>query len=504
MPQHESTPPTPDLLRYGATLPISRIDPLCGLWNEASSLVFSRPFAVNEHGVLEPDVAVLLETAPDGLHWAFGVREGVTWHDGEPVTVEDLALSLRLVSDPRLRGEVKQHIAEVTDVRVDGPHVVVTLSRRMPALLHTLSKTCIVPSHRFSSDELSQGALDRDPIGSGPYRVVERSDQACRFVRHDRFHHGSAALKRIEMVQIAEDRDRAAALAAGEIDLAQIKAQHVDTLTEVPDVVVHPIATRVWRALTFSLTHPLLRDPSIRRALSTLIDREEVVSTALGGYGLPQYYPTPPSSWASPPAPPATGPELARQQLLEAGCELNEAGIWERDGVPLELTFAYLATETFRAVASEVIAAQFARAGVPVSLTPITWRQYQAMDATGLRDSGYDGIVVGWSGGVDPHENLAIRYSTNGAYNRDGYSNPELDRLLDEAVNAPDRPTAVELYRRISRITVEDSIMAPLANPQYLFAARRDLSGFEDFEVDSFYEFPQYAHRIARSGAHTA
>jgi len=475
------------------------VDPLCDLWNEPSSLVFSRPFAVDAHGVLRPDVVA--EHGADGLrHW-FRPRTDVVWHDGEPLTVADLALSLQLVTDERHRGAVKLHIDGVRRVTVEGDVVVLELERPRPGLLHSLAKTCVVPAHRFTTEELAGGALDREPVGTGPYRLVERTAEGCRFTRHDDFHGGRPAIAEIDMVQVAQDVDRAAALVTGRLDLAQIKAQHAEDVAAVPGLTVHPVRTRVWRALTFSLTHPLLSDPAVRRGISELVDREEVVARALGGYGRPQYYPTPPSSWASPPNPPPTGAEVGLATLRGAGLSRAEDGTWSRDGHRLALTLAYLETETFRAVASEVVAEQLARHGIPVSLTPITWEQYHAMDSTGLRGAGYDGIVVGWSGGVDPYENLAVRYSSTGAYNRDGYADAEVDALLEQAVSAPDRQTATRLYHQVLALTHRDSIMAPLANPQYLFAGASDLTGFEDVEVDSFYEFPQYLHHVRRTAA---
>lgn len=494
-------PPEPDLLRYGATLPLTVIDPLCRLWNEASSLVFSRPFAVDELGELQPDLVEHHEVSDDGLRHRLRPRSAASWHDGTPVSEADLALSLRLVSDPQYRGRVKQHLPGVVAVEAGQGEVQLTLERPMPVLPYILSRTCVVPAHRFSAEELAAGALDADPIGTGPYRVAERGDEACRFERHDGFHAGRAHVAGIHMTQIAEDGDRADALIEGRVDLTQIKAQHADRVGATPGLRVHALRTRVWRALTFSLSHPLLGDAAVRRALSALIDREEIVAEALGGYGRPQFYPTPPGSWANLADAPPAGRDVAFATLAEAGCHRNASGRWERDGIELSLQLAYLSTETFRKVASENIAAQFGRAGIPVRLTPITWQQYREMDATGLRGTGFDGIVVGWSEGAGPYENLASRYSTTGPYNRDGYSDPELDELLERAGQAADRQEALAAYHEVLRITHRDSIMAPLANPMYLFAGTEDLDGFEHIQVDSFYEFPQFAHRIRRATA---
>lgn len=481
------------MLRYGATLPISSLDGVCSSANEATSLLYSRLVTVDAFGELTLDLVQSHRASPDGLQHVFTPRADATWSDGAPVTAEDLTLSLRLVSDPALRDRAAFRLSTIRSVEsVDGESVV-TLTEPMPSFLYALNKVRVVPAHRHTAEEYAEGASHEDPVGSGPYRLVRREAGTCVFEARDDHHGTVAGIRTIQMHQIAQDRDRALALAQDEIDFAQIKAQDVDLLSD--DVHPHTIRTRVWRALSFRLSHPVLGDARVRRAISELIDRQEVVERALGGFGLPQYWPAPPSSWAGPKQAPATGADLAAQTLTGAGWERTEDGWWKEDR-RLALHLAYLETETFRKEASVVIAEQLGRFGIPVRLSPITWDAYRDMDAHGLRGSEHDGIVVGWSGGVDPYENLASRYRSDGVYNRDGYRDPELDALLDEAVRAPDRAAAAELYDRVMRITHEASIMAPLANPMYVFGARSHLTGFEDFEVDSFYELPQYANLI--------
>lgn len=487
------------MLRYGATLPLTSLDPVLRSANEASSLLYSRLVAVDAFGRLGPDLAgTMPQVSDDGLQYSFTPRGDATWSDGAPVVADDFTLSLRLVSDPDLRERAAITLPMISSVRTQDGAAVLTLSEPMPSLLNALIKVRVVPAHRHSAQEYATGAGDRDPIGSGPYRLVARDDQGCTFEARSGFHGEPAGIETIRMEQIAHDRDRALALADGAIDFGQVKAQDVDLLGD--RVQAHRIRTRVWRAFSFRLTHPYLSDPVLRRALSELVDREEIVARALGGAGLPQYWPVPPSSWISPAEAPPTGVEVARASMAEAGWEQTEAGGWRKDGHLLSLHLAYLETETFRRVASEVIAEQFGRFGIPVRLSPITWEAYGAMDAHGLRTTVYDGIVVGWSGGVDPYENLASRYRSDGQYNRDGYRDEQVDELLDRAVRATDRADAARLYRQVLDLTHRDSIMAPLANPLYLFGARTDLTGFEEFEVDSFYELPQYAHLIRRTG----
>lgn len=482
------------MLRYGATLPLTSLDAVRSSANEATSLLYSRLVTVDAFGALSADLADDPVRSDNGLEYRFTPRSGASWSDGAPVVADDFTLSLRLVSDPELRDRAAIQLPMIASVRTEDSSCVLTLSEPMPSLLNALIKVRIVPAHRHTAPEYAEGASDRDPVGSGPYVLAERDDRGCTFHARQDYFGTPAAITTIRMEQIAVDRDRAAALGAGQIDFGQVKAQDVDLLG--PQVTAHRIRTRVWRAFTFRLSHPYLSDPRLRRALSELIDRDEIVQRALGGAGLPQYWPVPPGSWASPDEVPPTGIEVARASMIEAGWEPTEAGAWRKAGHLLSLHLAYLETETFRRVASEVIAEQFGRFGIPVRLSPITWEAYRDMDAHGLSRTVYDGIVVGWSGGVDPYENLASRYRSDGQYNRDGYRNAVVDDLLDRAVSSGDRGEARELYGEMLQITHADSIMAPLANPEYLFGARSHLTGFEDFEVDSFYELPQYAHLI--------
>lgn len=485
------------MLRYGATLPISSLDGVCTSPNEATSLLYSRLITVDAFGDVVPDLAKEQQVSSDGLRYTFVPKPGATWSDGNAVCADDFAMSLRLVADPAFRESVAVHLPVIDKVDTVDSATVVTLSESMPSFLHALTKMRVVPSHRHTIEEYAAGASDDDPIGSGPYELTSRGESGYVFTARADSVGVTPAIESVHMRTIANDRDRAAALAAGEIDLAQIKPQDLDLLSE--DVRAHAIRTRVWRAFTFRLNHPVLGDPAVRRALGALIDRDEIVERALGGFGLAQYWPVPPGSWASPEQIPAVGEEVAAATLNSAGWRRMSDGHWEKEGVRLSLQLAYLETETFRKVASEVIRDQLGRFGIPVQLLPMTWQAYRDMDAKGLRGSEYDGIVVGWSGGVDPYENLASRFHSDGGYNRDGYSNPELDRLLEQAVRAPDRETARALYGEVMRITHEDAVMVPLVNPTYLFGARADLTGFEDFEVDSFYEFPQYLNLIRRS-----
>lgn len=496
-----NAPARPTTLRYGATLPIERIDALSGSWNEVSSMVYSRPIVVDPFGELQPDLVESWTVSDDGTTYRLPIRQGVTWHDGEPFKVDDLALTLRMIADPAWHDRIKPALPDVASVEIDGDVVVLTFHRRVAGVLPLLARACVVPSHLVDAAGAAAGELDRHAIGTGPYRVVDRTPERTTFRAHEGYHGGTPHIETIEVRQFAHDADRARAMVDDVIDFAQVKPQDRATLDADDDVEVHQIQTRVWRALSFILDRPLVADAAVRRGLAAIIDRDAVVQDALDGFGRAQHWAVPPSSWAAPDHVPPMGPDVAAELLQNAGWQRRPDGRWFVDGRAVELRFCYLETEAFRIAASTSIARQFEAFGIGVVLEPITWQQYHEMDRVGLAGGDYDGIVVGWSGGPEPYDNLHSRYATTGAYNRYGFSDPELDELLERAEATTDRIEAAELYAAALELADRAAIMVPLVNPTYLFAARRGLVGFESFELDSFYELTQYVHHFDWAGA---
>lgn len=501
MPPSASDARAPSVLRYGSTLPIERIDALAGSWNEISSMIYSRPVVVDPFGEIRPDLVSSWTVSDDGTIYRLTVRDDAAWHDGTPVSPADVALTLRMVADPTYADRIKPALPDVESVEIDGTDVVLTFGRRVAGVLPLLARACVVPAHLVTADEAADGALDRLTVGTGPYRLVERGAASGVLEAHGAYHGGTPGIDRVEIELYAHDTARAEALVAGAIDFAQVKPQDIALLRSADDVVVHQIATRVWRALSFILDRPLVSDADVRRGLAAVIDRAAVVDAALGGFGQPQPWAVPPSSWAAPDREPPSGVAVATEHLERAGWRRDGVGRWCSDGVPVELRFCYLETEAFRIAASRELARQFEAFGVSVVLEPITWQQYHEMDRTGLAGGPFDGIVVGWSGGPEPFDNLHSRYGTTGAYNRYGYSDATLDELLERAEATADRSVAAALYANALEIADRAAIMVPLVNPTYLFAARRGLTGFEQFELDSFYELTQYLHHFTWNNA---
>ncbi len=109
-----------------------------------------------------------------------------------------------------------------------------------------------------------------------------------------------------------------------------------------------------------------------------------------------------------------------------------------------------------------------------------------------------DALIAGWSALTDPGDNLTKKYRSNGSQNGMGYSNPELDEILDQAVSEPDRDKARQIYREALEIIAEEASNIPLAYPDYVFVTRKSVTGFGDFVLDNFYEFTRFAYMFGK------
>lgn len=492
---------TPNALHYGATLPLTSLHPLPGSWNAASSQVFSRLFTVDAAGKVAPDLATDYRVFEAGLVCEMTLHPSATWHDGKGFTTEDITTTLELLQRNTFGGKTRTWLSGIEAIEVLGDHrLAIKLKEAMPSLPFFLSKVPMYPAHLVSPDVGAAPEFEERPVGTGPYAFEEIKEDGVVLLRHERYHYRPAHLERVKITHYAEDEDRAMAVLNGEIDLGQVKPQHLELLTGVSSVTVHRYRTGVWRGFVFNLARPYLDDARIRRGLSTLIDRQELVDQVLHGYGAVANGPIPRANWAHP-----TGiPDPVRDER-EAFALFASVG-WTRDlqgkwldgaGQPVTLRIGYLKHESFRREASKLIARQLSASGVNIELIPVGWREYMDIDAEGLANTQIDCMAVGWDGLVDPYENIATKYGTGGPYNKHGFSNPELDRVLEQAWYESDQIKAAKLYEYATILVNQDSIMPALINTDYLFAASSKLQGLEGYILDSFYEFPRFFRNLS-------
>mgnify|MGYP000870771594 CR=1 FL=1 len=377
---------------------------------------------------------------PDLLTWQFRLRRGVTFHDGSPLTADDVVFSiLRARDDPNsVRHSNCAVIATVT--RIDDYTVRLTTTRPDPVLLHRLRTVFILPRRTF--ERLGEEAFARTPVGTGPYRLVkETPGREIRLAAHDAYWGGPPAFPAARFIRFQSAEDVESLLRRGAVDMAaDISPAAAAALSARPVTSMEIIRHRglVIRYLAMDTRVKPFQDVRVRRALALAVDRPALVLKLRDGYGTPANQYVSQSVFGFNPKLPELpyDPDGARRLLAEAG---------HPDGVTLTL----LLPREHRDVGEE-LRRQMAPAGFRIQLNILEREDYwRAADSAPFF---FMGGVSDTGDASDIFEDMI--HSTTGTYGRDNggrFHAPEIDRLIEGLS---------ELWNRTQRLAALQETMA--------------------------------------------
>jgi len=400
---------------------------------------------------LEGDLAQSWEAVSPTL-WRFKLRSGVTFHDGRPMSAEDVKFTLERVRDPETASPHKDKFSAVTDIRVVDP-VTLEIGTAKPFapllsyLTNTRTGSQVVPRHVLEGGDAE--AFGQRPIGTGAYKFAsyEPNIEVALEAHRGYFVSGQPHIPAVEIPLIPEETSGVTALLGGTIDLTSTAPfADVPELMQNPDVKVLRSSGLNTRFVALNHRAAPLDDVHFRRALSLAFDRQTMVNIVLFGEGAPANGLIPAAlSWAHSEQPRELvqfNPERARAELAKsrygAGTEATVltwgAGWWKR--------FA----EVFVAQVNETLGLNLR---VEVSEANTVYSRLKAAD--------FQASIWGWLGLIDPDEYTYEVLHTEGWRNFHGYSNPGLDALLERAREATDQSRRGELYREAEALMVEDA-----------------------------------------------
>lgn len=328
----------------------------------------------------QPDLAESWETSADGDMITFTLRSDVQWHDGEPLTADDVEWTLNALRTITPTNSLLFDLRDMIEqVRVpDDRTVALSLTQPYSPLLAELAVP-ILPRHRLEDrtpEQLGELNFWDEPVGSGPFKLDRReAGQSIAFTRNEAYFRGAPNLDQIALI-VAPDADVAAnAILDDQLQLAEFPGvtQPFSNTQSLPDVQQESYPENGWYGVVFNMREGrLFADRRVREALALAVDVEALVEDVTDGAGLPIASTLSRASWAYPAdleIPPAD-PEAARQLLDEAGWVPGEDGVRQKDGQRLETRLWVRGDDPRRVAAAERIAAAAAEIGMQLEVTP--------------------------------------------------------------------------------------------------------------------------------------
>jgi peptide/nickel transport system substrate-binding protein len=419
----------------------------------------------------------------------FRLRDDVRWHDGQPVTAEDVKFTFDLAKNPEAASLLESayltmiRSATVVDPRTIRFDFVEPHSQPLEAFWWAP-----VPRHVLEGvapAELAQAPFNRQPVGSGPFRFVSwDAGQALTLEANPDFPEalgGRPYLDRMVFRIVQEATTRLTELLTGAVDVnysvlpdeaRQVEGQRGVELTH--------FAGREFLYVGLNNEQAPFDDPRVRLAVSHAMDRQGLIDAVLLGYGepaagmIPPWHPFNPGADAIP-----HDLEAARRLLAEAGWEdSNGDGLVDRGGQPLRFTLI-LSEDRTRQDLATVLQQQFRRAGMEVRLQVM---EFQTM-LQQHRGRDYQAVLSGWTLDtfrVDPTSLFSCDEARKPeSANRAGYCNPEADRLMMAGLRETDDGRSGEIWGEFTQTLQQDQPIAFLAWTELLAGVGPRMQGVE-------------------------
>jgi peptide/nickel transport system substrate-binding protein len=426
-------------------------------------------------GELEPGIAESWELSEDGTTFTLHLAEGRTFHDGTPIDAD--AVKANLERYINLEGSTIVGLERVEAITAPDERTVVlevsSQGGRLPAVLSDRAGMMLAPS-TFDTD-----AVDRAPVGSGPYTIDSFGDAVVSYARWPDYHDvDDVGPARIEIHVLPDDNTRLVAVRSGQLDATFIRpSQRAEAESAGLQVVAGP--RNFVYSLSLNTTHPALAEADVRKAISHALDREGI-NAGVYDNGCPAtLQPYPIGFWAN--NPDITVEEYGAYDLERARELLASAGY--PDGFDMSIGAPSITTYT-----GLLELVQGALAEIGINVTPVVQESVQfAADVGEGKHEAWIGPVE--TGRPDVLTFWQTAYMPGGRGNIGDYSPPGFQELFAQAAEAPDIETLTPIVHEMGRLAVEHGPrVVVVCAPDLILVANDRIDGLV-VPIDGNYDF---------------
>lgn len=467
-------------LRIGAIIPDGSLEP--PLLQSLGALSISHipgeqlVFA-DKNSVLRPRLATSWKASRGAKTWTFQIRKGVKFHDGTPLTPDDVVTTFRrlLTKDSQALSSYKGVIQRVRKVGSGAVAFDLAAANGLfPYLVGQMTYQAIIlpKTYQLPSDLSKPGDWTNRMNGTGPFTLKEnRGSAGFTFEANPNYWGGRPAIDTVEL-QVLEDQPRITALQSGQIDLAvQISYQGAQQLEGRANVI--PLQTANHRYLNMNVTKPPFNDVRVRQAIALALNRPDIAKGLWGKYAQigndspmwPGYAFT------------AKGVPQRKQDIAKAKALLKAAG---KENLKLTLT-AYRSFEM--PDYAQRVAQALKQVGIDCSVKVYTSAQY------------FDGVSFGATGKLAPwlatdfgivdygHRAVPTTYlnaalKSGGVWNAARYANKKFDRTVEAFLASPDLAGQRKYARQLQLQLLRDTPAIYSYFYNYIAAASPKVKGF--------------------------
>lgn len=470
---------TSDVLHLSIGASPSRINPLLATDSASSEVarwVFDGLVKFDTNGTIVPDLAESFDFKDDTTLY-FYLKEGVKWHDGKPFTAHDVVFTFELINSPKLISPYKDDFSLVDSVVALDDYTLKVRYKQPYFKALSIWMSGILPKHLWEheSDPMTS-ELNKMAVGTGAYKMTKPfgPNERISLLSHDTYLPHAAKIGQILLHAISDEMTQFISLKAGKLDIAGLSALQVSRQIDERFKARYQLIEQPSNSYTylgFNLDNPKFANPRIREAISLAIDKQALVDLLFFSHAQICHGPFMPQTHAYP----ATiqkdpyDPKRAKEILKSLGYSSENPFVFE------------LSTNTgndIRTYAAQIIQYQLAQVGIDMQIRTMEW---QAFLNTVVMPRRFEAVLLGWNLSLIP-DARSIWHSSgikDGGFNLVGYSNTEVDRLIDEAQGMVNQEAFGRHYQQIFHLITQDRPYIFLYIPNSITAVSKNIQGVE-------------------------
>jgi len=484
---------------------LGRLNPLLD-WNNSADrdvdkLLFSGLIRFDERGLPQVDLAEAWGESQDGTVYNFTIRPNAIWHDGMPVTSDDVIFTIGMMKSAGslYPQDIKDLWGRVEVTKLNDKNLKFTLPEPFVPFIDYLSFG-VLPKHLLESvppEQLASAEFNINPTGTGPYKfdhlLVENGQIVGVVLIISDSYYGAPPY--IEQVVFRYYPSSAAALDAyqqGDVfSISQVTPDILNTALEEPNLSIYTSRMPQMSFVMFNLNDPqaaFLQDLKVRRALMLGLNRSYIISSFLDGQAVVADTPILPNSWAYYDGTEhfAYDPDAAISLLKAEGYVIPAGGgdVRAKDGIPLAFTLVH-PDDTLHTQIAKMIQAQWNLIGVHVDLQP---QPYDQLVLTTLASRAYQSALVDLNLSRTPDPDpypFWHQAEATGGQNYSGWDNRAASEYLEQARVTADYSLRTRLYRNFQVIFAKELPSLPLYVPVYSYGVDAQVQGVQ---VGALYE----------------
>lgn len=433
----------------------SRLNPILANDTASSKItdwLFNGLFKYDKDGKPIEDLA-LSHTFETDTKLIINLRKNVKWHDGKKFTSKDVVFTYNTILDPKVFNSIKSNYKEVKSVKALDDYTIEITYKKAYFKALEIWMVGILPYHLLKDEKnLMTSSFNKNPIGTGPYTLESfKVGQDIKLKANDTYFEGKPKIDELLYKFIPDTNTSFLFLKQKKLDLSSLTPLQIDRQIDndfKKSFEIIESQSFSYSYVGLNLKNEKFKDIRIRRALSLAINRQELVDILFFGHGKICNGPFLPGSFAY-----DEKTKVVQQNIKEAKKLLKELGYNKNNPFSFELV-TNTGNDT-RINAAQILQYQLSKVGINMNIRVMEWQAYLN---TVVHPRNYEAILLGWSLSLMPDAYPLWHSSSDktGRFNLVGYSNKEVDRLIEQGSTTVNKDELSKIYKSIFKKITDD------------------------------------------------